>query len=84
MMSRSPRDVRAELALAEQRRRERRHAAAQDHVERTRHSVVQSRLTALETKMDFAQSALNAMAEKMGIQLTAIGAEAGAKSKHTR
>jgi len=39
-MAKSPRDVRAELALAEQRRRERRAAAAQDHFERTRHSVV--------------------------------------------
>jgi hypothetical protein len=39
-MIKTPRDVRAELALAEQRRRERRTAADADHLERTRHSVV--------------------------------------------
>src|SRR5262249_7702837 len=39
-MIKTPRDVRAELALAEQRRRERRTAAEADHLERTRHSVV--------------------------------------------
>jgi hypothetical protein len=38
-MMRTPRDVRAELALAEQRRRERRAAADADHAERTRHSL---------------------------------------------
>jgi len=45
---------------------------------------VQSRLTALETKMDFAQAALNAVAQKMGIRLTAVEAEAGTRDKRTR
>ncbi|MGO8919860.1 MAG: hypothetical protein ACLQJR_28505 [Stellaceae bacterium] len=36
----SPRDVRAALALTEQRRRERLRAAEQDHFERTRHSLI--------------------------------------------